>query len=240
MKKLLVKIKVIDIPYSPLIPAQPEKWVKGEEVLFEEPKIEVTIDVPEKWTKEEEELFQQPMIEVDGVLVPDESYTYHPASQVTELVFDESYTHVPFVPEVPEVLEESHDEVIAQTQASDEELEVWLEGDKHKYPEGYWLEYIDMTEEIARKKAIDEKIEIGRRARVACESVLDLISGLNLDRELTIEQITTMQNSFSSIEKALQSGRPSLAKGLILQVQADGEIVTQDMIDMVLEILKEF
>ena len=43
MKKLLVKAELIDIPYSPAIEAveaveyQPEKWVKGEEVLFEEP-----------------------------------------------------------------------------------------------------------------------------------------------------------------------------------------------------------
>ena len=60
MKKLLVKIKVIDIPYSPAIPAQPEKWVKeidGEMVAVD----------------------TQPMIEVDGVMAHDESYTYIPA-----------------------------------------------------------------------------------------------------------------------------------------------------------------
>ncbi len=51
MKKLIVKIKVIDIPYSPEVPA-----------------------IPQKWTKEGLEVFEQPMIEVDGVLVNDESY----------------------------------------------------------------------------------------------------------------------------------------------------------------------
>jgi hypothetical protein len=113
MKKLLVKIKVIDIPYSPAIPAEPEKWVKGEEIRLERPMIEVSL----------------------GIFEPDEEYTHHEA--------------ISGVPEQPEV---SHEEIIAQTQGTDEEIAVWLEGDKHKYPEGYWVEYIDISAQVEQER----------------------------------------------------------------------------------------
>jgi hypothetical protein len=112
MKKLLVKIKVIDIPYSPAAEA-----------------------IPQKWAKEELEVFEQPMIEVDGVLVNDESYAYHPE-----------------IPAIPEQLEVSHEEIIAQTQGSDEELATWLAGDSFKYPEGYWVEYVDISLQVEQDK----------------------------------------------------------------------------------------
>ena len=112
MKKLLVKIKVIDIPYSPAVEA-----------------------IPQKWTKEELEVFEQPMIEVDGTLANDESYTHHP--------------EIPAIPEQPEV---SHEEIIAQTQGSDDELAQWLAGDSFKYPEGYWVEYVDISLQVEQDK----------------------------------------------------------------------------------------
>jgi len=112
MKKLLVKIKVIDIPYSPAVEA-----------------------IPQKWTKEELEVFEQPMIEVDGTLANDESYTHHP--------------EIPAIPEQPEV---SHEEIIAQTQGSDDELAQWLAGDSFKYPHGYWVEYVDISLQVEQDK----------------------------------------------------------------------------------------
>jgi len=170
---------------------------------------------PEKWVKDG----------VDTYALPEapEEYEYHPAIEAKD-----------------EVAEVKEWRVIDQTQGPEEELHVWLSGNVHKYPEGYTVEWIDLTEEFNRQKAIQEKIDLGKRARAACESVLDLISGLNLDRALTVEQITQMQATFSSIEKALQSNRPSLAKALIMQVEVDGVIVTQDMKDMSLELLAEF
>jgi hypothetical protein len=118
MKKLLVKIKVIDIPYSPAV----------------EP-------ISQKWTKEELEVFEQPMIDVDGVLVNDESYTYHP--------------EIPAIPEQPEV---SHEEIIAQTQGSDEELAQWLAGDSFKYPQDHWVEYVDISEQVEQDKINSEAL----------------------------------------------------------------------------------
>jgi len=121
MKKLLVKIKVIDTPYSSAVEA-----------------------IPQKWTKEELEVFEQPTIEAEGVIVADESYTYHPE-----------------IPAIPEQLEVSHDEIIAQTQGSDEELAQWLAGDSFKYPEGYWVEYIDLDQDYEYQLAKCHALRIG-------------------------------------------------------------------------------
>jgi hypothetical protein len=86
MKKLLVKIKVIDIPYSPSVEAIP-----------------ATDTEPE-------------------------------------------------IPAIPEQLEVSHEEIIAQTQGSDEELAQWLTGDSFKYPQGYWVEYVDISLQVEQEK----------------------------------------------------------------------------------------
>ena len=121
MKKLLVKIKVIDIPYSPAAEA-----------------------IPQKWTKDELEVFEHPTIEAEGVIVADESYTYHPE-----------------IPAIPEQLEVSHDEIITQTQGEDEELAQWLAGDLFKYPEGYWVEYIDLEQDYDYQLAKCHALRIG-------------------------------------------------------------------------------
>jgi hypothetical protein len=86
MKKLLVKIKVIDIPYSPAVEAIPATETEPE------------------------------------------------------------------IPAIPEQLEVSHEEIIAQTQGSDEELAQWLAGDSFKYPEGYWVEYVDISAQVEQDK----------------------------------------------------------------------------------------
>jgi hypothetical protein len=174
MKKLLVKIKVIDIPYSPAVEAIPAT-------------------------------------ETD-----------------------------PEIAAIPEQQEVSHEEIIAQTQGEEAELQVWLDGDKHKYPEGYWVEWIDITEEVNKQKAIEAKIALGQKARLTCDKVLDLISGYNLDRELSVEQITSMQTAFAPIELALRSGRPSLAKYHIANVAVDGVLVSQEMKDLALELLADY
>lgn len=122
MKKLLVKAEFIVTPYSPAVPgipgveAQPEKWTKGEETVFEAPQ-----DLTD--------------------------WTHHPAVEGVEAVAE--------IPEQPEVKEWR---VIAQTQGSDEELAVWLAGDAHKYPEGYQVEYIDMTAQMEQERINAESL----------------------------------------------------------------------------------
>lgn len=123
MKKLLVKAEFLVTPYSPAVEgvegveAQPEKWVKGEEVLFEAPQ-----DLTD--------------------------WVYHPAVDGVEAV--------EAVPEQPEVKEWR---VIAQTQGTDEELAVWLAGDVHKYPEGYQVEYIDISAQMEQERINAESLK---------------------------------------------------------------------------------
>lgn len=87
MKKLLIKSKVIDIPYSPAVEAV--------EATETEPAIEA----------------------------------------------------------VPEQLEVSHYEVIDQTQGQESELELWLAGNLavNKYPEGYVVEWIDISAQVTQE-----------------------------------------------------------------------------------------
>lgn len=249
MKKLLVKAELIDIPYSPAIEAveaveyQPEKWVKELEdgsldEKLEEPMTEFVPAEPEKWVKDEEVLFEKPEDETGYVYhaakpeipsVSDESYVYHPEVQAVE--------GVEGVPEQPEV-RSIH--LLDQTQGMEEELQVWLSGNVHKYPENHFVEWVDLTEEWNKKLAIEAKIAIGKKAKEACQNVLDLISGYNLNRELTAEQISVMQTNFASIEKALQSGRPSLAKAYIAQIVPDEVLVTEEMKDMALLLLADY
>ena len=114
MKKLLVKIKVIDIPYSPAVEAIQESWSKE----LENGLVNI--------------VYSQPLDEIGN---PDSSYTHHLE-----------------IPAIPEQLEVSHEEIIAQTQGSDEELAQWLAGDSFKYPEGYWVEYVDISLQVEQDK----------------------------------------------------------------------------------------
>ncbi len=52
-----------------------------------------------------------------------------------------------------------NDEIIAQTQGSDDELATWLAGDSFKYPEGYTVEYIDISEEIEKERINAESLK---------------------------------------------------------------------------------
>jgi hypothetical protein len=82
---------------------------------------------------------------------------------------------------------------------------------------------------IASDSARSQKIEAGKIARETCQMVLDLIAGYNLDRELTMEQISQLQNMLSQPEAALRAGRPSLAKLLISTIVPDEDLVTTEM-----------
>lgn len=97
-----------------------------------------------------------------------------------------------------------------------------------------------VQQEQEAEAAKQAKISAGKAARQACENVLDLISGYNLDRELSMEQITQMQQMFSSIEQALRAGRPSLAKQAISALQPDEVLVTQEMKQAALDLLSNY
>ena len=84
------------------------------------------------------------------------------------------------------------------------------------------------------------KILAGKVAREICEQVLDLVAGYNLDRQLTLQQITQMQSTFANAEAALRAGRPTYAKAFISAIVVDEVLVTQEMKDMCLELLANY
>jgi len=195
MKKLLVKAEYIIQPYqAPVegveaIEAQPEKWVKDDVVVYEQPKLE------------------------DGT--SDESYIYHPAIEAVE--------GVEAKPEIPEVKETR---IIAQTQGNDEQLTQWLDGDKFKYPEGYWVEYVDISAEIEQQ----EKLQ------AAMDEISKGIKGIATfkvkvkEKQLSGQQIATLfaSDEIKKIIETLSTGSLPLASALIQAYQADGIIVTEE------------
>lgn len=99
---------------------------------------------------------------------------------------------------------------------------------------------IDVSAEYNAQQDMLNKIKAGEQARLVCQKVLDFIAGVNLDRELTSEQITQMQSSFQNIQLSLQASRPSLAKSLIQNAEVDGVIVTQELKDGCLSLLSNY
>lgn len=97
-----------------------------------------------------------------------------------------------------------------------------------------------MNVKIANALRKKELLEAGKKAREVCTQCLDTIAGFNLSRSLTVEQITEMQSTFSQIQMALMTSRPSTAKFLIGAITVDGVLVTQEMKDDVLELLTEY
>ena len=51
------------------------------------------------------------------------------------------------------------DQIIDQTQGPEEELQVWLSGNTHKYPEGYEVEWIDITAQVEQEKINQESLK---------------------------------------------------------------------------------
>ena len=96
-------------------------------------------------------------------------------------------------------------------------------------PSEYQVEILDVTAEHEEKARIDNLIKQGEQAKLACDRVMSLISGYNLTRNLTAEQITEMSTLFAPIIQCLMISRPSSAKALIGQVVPDGVLVTEQI-----------
>lgn len=92
---------------------------------------------------------------------------------------------------------------------------------------------------ILDQRAKELRIIAGKKAREACQSVLDLVAGFNLEGNLTSEQIDSMVTAMAAPLQALQLNRPTMAKGLI-QAVVPSEAVTQEMIDECLLLLADY
>lgn len=107
-------------------------------------------------------------------------------------------------------------------------------------PAEYEVVEEDITAEVGKKQLIEEKIAKGAAAKTACENVLNLIAGFNLDRLLTAQQISDMQALFSNIESALRASRPTTAKALIQAMTPDEDLVTTEMKELCIELLSNY
>lgn len=100
--------------------------------------------------------------------------------------------------------------------------------------------YTIQIEDLTIQAQTEAKVVAGKAAREACQLVLDFISGTNLDKELTIQQITQMQQTYANAEAALRAARPTLAKSLISAIEPDGVLVTEQEKSTCLELLKSY
>jgi hypothetical protein len=107
-------------------------------------------------------------------------------------------------------------------------------------PRDYEIVIEDISAQVEQEAARQAKVEAGKLAREVCQEVLDMIAGYNLDRELTIQQITQLQTMMAAPEAALRAGRPTLAKQYISAVVPDGDLVTQEMKDLCLQVLANY
>jgi hypothetical protein len=121
-----------------------------------------------------------------------------------------------------------NDEIIDQTQGEDAELAIWLQGNLsvNKYPEGYTVEYIDISAEVAFNHAVESaQAEISKGMKgLAVFKVKVKEKGLNTSQ---IAQIFGDPN-IQKIIATLSTGSLPLASMLIANYQADGVIVTEE------------
>lgn len=82
--------------------------------------------------------------------------------------------------------------------------------------------------------------KIGMKDRGTCRDCLDLISGYNRDKNLSLFQLTQMMANFSQIYFYLEKGFPATAKKNILAVEPDGVIITQELKEMLMYALREY
>lgn len=90
------------------------------------------------------------------------------------------------------------------------------------------------------KAQVEGLISNGKKAREACQRVLDLIGGFNLLPGRSSEQAGQMAETFTEAKKHLQDGRPAAAKAAIQSIPVDGVLVTQAMKDLALDQLKDY
>ena len=93
--------------------------------------------------------------------------------------------------------------------------------------------------ESAKKIKSDRK-EKGKLARQACEEVLEVVAGFNIERSLTKEQKDQMESENADLLQALMSKRPGKFKSLMVAKVPDGVLLTQEMKDEVLEVLAKY
>lgn len=95
------------------------------------------------------------------------------------------------------------------------------------------LESYESTDEIVhqdllKKNQRDILKRRGQRSREICQSLLDLVAGNNIEKQLTSEQIDQMETTYSELLVCLQNNRPDKFKTILLTTDVDGTLVTEE------------
>ena len=101
----------------------------------------------------------------------------------------------------------------------------------------YIIETEDITAEHELQKLINDTIAIGNMYGTRCKRALGYISGCNVNRELTEDQIDSMEVTFADAKEKLLIGRPDKAYSIIADITPDGIIVTDEIKTNVINIL---
>ena len=97
------------------------------------------------------------------------------------------------------------------------------------FPKEYSYTISDITAQHLAEQSRNARIETSKKVRALCDNILDLIAGFNLERNLTAEQITSLEGTFSNIQTLLLNKRPFSAKTLIQAITPDGVLVTEEI-----------
>jgi len=95
-------------------------------------------------------------------------------------------------------------------------------------------------QEKIKKDRIANKILIGQITDKACNDAFTYIQGANVDRNLTSAQKTEMATLFAPALQAIQVKRPGQLKAYIASITPDEVLITTEMKEDLLEILKAF
>lgn len=91
-----------------------------------------------------------------------------------------------------------------------------------------------------KQDRINAKLALGQITDKACNDAFMYIQGANVERELTSEQKTQMTTLFAPALQAIQVKRPGQLKAYINSITPDEVLITTEMKEDLLEILKVF
>jgi len=94
----------------------------------------------------------------------------------------------------------------------------------------------EVAETTAKKEQQEARKAQGRLIRETANELLDTITGFNLERELTVEQLNFMEGIYAPILQAISIGRIFKAKPLIEAIEVNDLFITQEMKDEILQV----
>ena len=107
-------------------------------------------------------------------------------------------------------------------------------------PSSYDLIVTDVTAQEFINERINALVVSGSCDELTCKKCLNLIGGMNKERNLATAQIQDMASTFASIDFCLDKSMPKSAKALIDAMVPDEVIVTSELKSLLLEILKGY